>query len=261
MKETRIKMDAMPLILSIETAALACSAALFKGGEAIGSKHDVESSYVHAERLLPLIHEVLEETAQTKEDLSAVIVSEGPGSYTGLRIGVATAKGLCNALRIPLISMDTLESLSVQARRLKNESWDAIICVLDARRDEVYTATFGSTSNRWKKVQETRALVIDPETPFEKLFPFAANCQKVIVIGDAAQKTKRLMGESANHWTFIEAHPNALDAGHTAVKKMSTQAFEDVAYFEPKYLKEFIAGKPRDPFGLRQHSIDIQLKP
>ena len=254
-------MNEEPLILSIETAGYACSAALLKGRETLGSKHEIESSYVHAERLLPLINEILEESGRTKQDLNAVIVSAGPGSYTGLRIGVATAKGLCHALRIPLISIDTLESLSVQALRITNNSWDAIICVLDARRDEVYTATFEAVSAGWTNVQDTRALVLDTDTPIDIFFPHAARCEKVVVIGDAAQKTKDLLGEKTSHWTFIEAHPNAVDAGLAAEQKMRAQTFADVAYFEPKYLKEFIAGKPRDPFGLRKSSIDLKLKP
>ncbi len=245
-----------PLFLSIETAGHACSVALLSGRKTTESRHEVKASYIHAERLLPLIDEVLEAAGKTPKDLNAIIVSAGPGSYTGLRIGVSTGKGLCHALRIPLIAMDTLESLSVQARQISTTSWDAIVCVLDARRDEVYTATFAPLSNEWTKVQPTRALVIDSTAPLEQLFPDAAQGKNVVVIGDAAQKTQRLLGEKARLWTFLEEHPRAVDAGPSAEIKFAAKEFEDVAYFEPLYLKEFIAGTPKDPLGLRQNSID-----
>ena len=254
-------MDGKPLILSIETASLACSVALFQGEEPIAHRHEVDATYIHAERLLPLIDQVLVEAGKTHQDLQSVVVSAGPGSYTGLRIGVATAKGLCHALGIPLIAMDTLESLSYQAKRLVAEPCDAIICVLDARRDEVYTATFGSTGANWSKVSSTRALVLEAGASLQQLFPYAAQGKKVVVIGDAAWKTKDLLGEPASDWTFIQEYPQALDAGTSAALKYASKDFEDVAYFEPRYLKEFIAGTPRDPLGLRQRAIDKHTAP
>ena len=253
-------MDRKPVILSIESATLACSVALLQGEEVIAHRHEVDTTYIHAERLLPLIDDMLFDTKVAREDLNAVIVSSGPGSYTGLRIGVATAKGLCHALHIPFIAMDTLESLAYQASRLSPAPWDAVVCVLDARRDEVYTATFEPNGNIWTKGSATRALVLDPNIPLDPLFPLAAQHKNVVVIGDAAIKTQNLLGESASHWTFIQATPCARDAGACAAQKHAAGEFEDIAYFEPRYLKEFIAGVPRDPLGLRKRAIDNPAK-
>jgi tRNA threonylcarbamoyladenosine biosynthesis protein TsaB len=249
-------MSDIPLILSIETASLACSVAVFQGDKVITHRHDVGPSYVHAERLLPFVDQVLLDAGIASKDLSAISVSAGPGSYTGLRIGVATAKGLCHALGIPLIATDPLESMAFQTSRTTASPPDAVIAVMDARRDEVYTATFAPNGSGWTLAQPTRALVLEAEAGLEKLFPFAANQPNIVVIGDAAQKTQRLLGSLADSWTFIEGHPNAVDTHATATKRYANDQFEDLAYFEPRYLKEFIAGRPRDPLGLRNRAID-----
>lgn len=249
-------MSGMSLILAIETASLACSVALFEGEKVIAHRHDIGPSYVHAERLLPFIDEVLRDAGIASKDLSAIAVSAGPGSYTGLRIGVATAKGLCHALEIPLIATDTLESLAFQASRMTSHQPDAVVAVLDARRDEVYTATYAPTAAGWTLVEPTRALILEPRVDLDELFPFAANHSNTLVIGDAAQKTQRLLGSLTDSWTFIEGHPNAMDTCVPAALRYVNRQFEDLAYFEPRYLKEFIAGKPRDPLGLRNRAID-----
>ena len=249
-------MSSMPLILAIETATLACSVAVFEGEKVIAHRHDIGPSYVHAERLLPFIDDVLRDAGIASKELSAIAVSAGPGSYTGLRIGVATAKGLCHALEIPLIATDTLESLAFQASRMTTRPPDAVVAVLDARRDEVYTATYAPNGSGWTVVEPTRALILEPHVGLDHLFPFAANHSHVVVIGDAAQKTQRLLSSLTDSWSFIEGHPNAMDTCAPATRRFVHREFEDLAYFEPRYLKEFIAGTPRDPLGLRNRAID-----
>ena len=249
-------MSSMPLILAIETATLACSVAVFEGEKVIAHRHDIGPSYVHAERLLPFIDHVLRDAGIASKELSAIAVSAGPGSYTGLRIGVATAKGLCHALEIPLIATDTLESLAFQASRMTTRTPDAVVAVLDARRDEVYTATYAPNGSGWTVVEPTRALILEPHVGLDLLFPFAASHSHVVVIGDAAQKTQRLLSSLTDSWSFIEGHPNAMDTCAPVTRRFANREFENLAYFEPRYLKEFIAGTPRDPLGLRNRALD-----
>ena len=242
------------LVLSIETATLACSVALFEDRKVLGRISEVAHEHIHAERLLPLIDQIMKDHGKNRNQLTAVAVSSGPGSYTGLRIGVSTAKGICHALKIPLIPVGSLESLAHQTARSKQGPWEAIVAVLDARRDEVFTATFTPSSDGSFTSGEVRALVLDQPLPV--LFPQACDLQRVCVIGDAAEKTQTLLGEQAEHWTFIQCYPDAQDAWQPALAAIKDRAFADVASFAPRYLKEFIAGKPRDPLGLRSRSAE-----
>lgn len=245
------------LVLSIETATLACSVALFEDQKILGRISEVSHAYIHAESLLPLIDQIIKDHGKTRNQLTAVAVSSGPGSYTGLRIGVSTAKGICHALNIPLIPVGSLESLAHQAVRSNEGPWDVILTVLDARRDEVFTATFIPASDGSFTSGEVRALVLDQ--PLPELFPKACDLPRVCVIGDAAEKTQTLLGERVAHWTFIQCYPDAQDAWKPALSAIKDRAFADVAYFEPRYLKEFIAGKPRDLLGLRSRSAEKNL--
>ncbi|MHA6279439.1 tRNA (adenosine(37)-N6)-threonylcarbamoyltransferase complex dimerization subunit type 1 TsaB [Salinimicrobium sp. CAU 1759] len=218
------------MILCIETATTNCSVALGKNGKLLALKEDYSNSYSHAERLHIFIEEILKENELQAKDLSAIAVSKGPGSYTGLRIGVSAAKGLCFALDLPLISVPTLKSFALQ---VKQEKDGFIIPLLDARRMEVYSAGFTSEN---RKVFDTRAEILTPDS-FSKYLENAA----VTFIGNGVEKFRNI----CNHpnATFIEDKlPSAAEMLILAEEKFQKKKFEDVAYFEPYYLKDFQAG-------------------
>lgn len=241
-----------PLILCIETSTRQCSVALGRGAKLIGHAAESNETYIHAERLLPLIDEVLSDAKESRTSLNAVVISAGPGSYTGLRIGTATAKGLCHALGIPLIAIDTLELLARQAVRTGLPGNELCVTVLDARREEVFTATYACVEGSTDQLEPTRAVILD-EQPFEKAFPKAVQFAQACVIGDAVKKTARALSPHFPAWTFHTCYPDAQDALIPGFEAFNRQSFADVAYFEPQYLKDFIAGKAKDPFGLRSN--------
>ena len=172
--------------------------------------------------------QILEENGLTVEDLDAIAVSKGPGSYTGLRIGVSAAKGLCFSLNIPLISIPTLQLL---AKKLEGEN-DLVIPMLDARRMEVYSAVFDSAG---KQLRETRAEVLE-ETSFEDYLE-----KKVHFIGNGVAKFEEIC-KSPNAVFHKMEFPSAKEMAQIAEMKYKKSDIEDVAYFEPYYLKDFIAG-------------------
>jgi len=213
-------------ILNIETATKNCSVSISKDGNLIALKEICEANFSHAEKLHSFIKDTLKESKLTFENLSAIAISKGPGSYTGLRIGVSSAKGLCFALDIPLISVLTLEVL---AYAIKVED-GYIIPLLDARRQEVYTAVFDSD---YKLVKETYNYILE-ETSFSEYL----NTNKVTFLGDGATKTKDIINHP--NATFLEDYfPSAKEMVSLSYKKFQNAAFEDVAYFEPFYLKDF----------------------
>jgi len=219
-------------ILNIETATTNCSVSISKNGETIVLKEDNDKSYSHAERLHVYIDSALKEAGIAGADLSAIAISKGPGSYTGLRIGVSTAKGLCFALDKPLIAVPTLEALANQAP----VNHGVVVAMLDARRMEVYSAIYDSNYN---EIRATEAQILDENA-------FAENLQKgkVSFIGDGVEKTKTLITNS--NAIFIENKlPSANEMSALAYKKYQSNDFEDVAYFEPYYLKDFVALKPK----------------
>jgi tRNA threonylcarbamoyladenosine biosynthesis protein TsaB len=238
-------------ILAIETSTLSCSVALFEGDACVHAEQRCKEQHVHASNLLPMIDAALVAAEWQASDLAAVAVCAGPGSYTGLRIGTSTAKGICHAQTIPLIAINSLE---IQAYHAAGDgglqAGVTVIAVMDARRDEVYTQTFRWSGERFDALNETRALVIDSGVAIETLFPHAA--ENTIVVGDAADKTQRLLADTGLNWRFIAAHPTAECARIPARNAWAAQRFEDVAYFTPAYLKDFQAGKPKDPLGLRK---------
>jgi tRNA threonylcarbamoyladenosine biosynthesis protein TsaB len=218
------------VILCIETATTNCSVALGEKGKLLALKEDYSNSYSHAERLHIFIEEILKENGLQAKDLSAIAVSKGPGSYTGLRIGVSAAKGLCFALDLPLISIPTLKSFALQ---VKQEKDGFIIPLLDARRMEVYTAGFTSEN---QKVFDTRAQILTPDS-FSKYLENAA----VTFIGNGVEKFRNICTHP--NATFIEDKlPSAAEMVILAEEKFQKKKFEDVAYFEPYYLKDFQAG-------------------
>ncbi len=174
--------------------------------------------------------EILKENALKGSDLSAIAVSKGPGSYTGLRIGVSAAKGLCFSLDIPLIAIPTLESL---AQQVKEEEGDCIIPLLDARRMEVYTAGFTAAKNA---LFDTRAEILD-----ENSFSEYLKKGRVTFIGNGVEKFSKICSHE-NAVFKPEALPSAREMVRLAEEKFQKGLFEDVAYFEPYYLKDFQAG-------------------
>ncbi len=226
----------MAYILNIESSTKNCSVCISKDGELINIREINEGQFSHAEKLHPFIEEVIRESNISFADLNAVAVSKGPGSYTGLRIGVSAAKGLCYTLGIPLISVDTLQVLASAA---KVEEDALIIPLLDARRMEVYGAVFNSV---YKKIRETEAEIID-----EKSFATYLQKGKVCFLGDGAEKCKTVIKDKKA--VFLDGYyPSSKQMIPFSTQKFKNSEFEDVAYFEPFYLKDFIAGKPKSYF-------------
>lgn len=218
----------MPLILCIETATTNCSVAVVKNGKLLALKEDNSKSYSHAERLHVYIQEVLQDANISKDELQAIAVSKGPGSYTGLRIGVSAAKGLCFALDVPLISVPTLQSLAMQVE----EKDGIIIPMLDARRMEVYAAVYDTDYN---EIRETRAEILD-----ENSYANYLEKGRVYFIGNGVEKFKNICAHP--NAVFMEnGLPSAREMCSIANKKFRESDFEDTAYFEPFYLKDFIS--------------------
>jgi tRNA threonylcarbamoyladenosine biosynthesis protein TsaB len=213
-------------ILNIETATKNCSVSLAKNGETILCKEIAEQGYSHAERLHVFIEEILKEAKVNFNDLSAIAVSKGPGSYTGLRIGVSAAKGLCYALGIPLIAIDTL---TILANQIKVEN-GLIIPMIDARRMEVYSAIFNSYS---EKIREVQAEILTEES-------FNSVNETIHFVGDSSEKAKSVL--TKNNFVFHDAvvFPSANEMSALSYSKFQNNDFEDVAYFEPYYLKDFM---------------------
>ncbi|MFV8226283.1 tRNA (adenosine(37)-N6)-threonylcarbamoyltransferase complex dimerization subunit type 1 TsaB [Christiangramia aquimixticola] len=219
----------MAIILCLETATTNCSVGLAKDGKIISLKEDNSKGYSHAEKLHVFIEEVLKEAGLTTGDLHAIAVSKGPGSYTGLRIGVSAAKGLCFSLEIPLISVPTLDLL---AGKLKGED-GVLISMLDARRMEVYSAVYDSQLNQ---IRDTKAQILD-ENSFEEYLKDS----KVHFIGNGVAKFREIIS-SENAVFHEQVFPSAVEMAEIAELKHKKSDTEDVAYFEPYYLKDFIAG-------------------
>lgn len=216
----------MIYILNIETATNNCSVALAKEGRTILCKEIAEEGYSHAERLHVLIEEIIKEAGITFQDLSAIAVSQGPGSYTGLRIGVSAAKGLCYALEIPLIAVDTLQVLASQA----NVSDGLIIPMLDARRMEVYSAIFTPNFDKKRAVQAE----IITESSFENLQ------ETLYFIGDCTEKCKPVLTKENFIFLGDIKYPSAKEMSFLSFEKYKKNDIVDVAYFEPYYLKDFM---------------------
>ncbi|OAD90554.1 tRNA N6-adenosine(37)-N6-threonylcarbamoyltransferase complex dimerization subunit TsaB [Aequorivita soesokkakensis] len=219
----------MAIILCIETSTTNCSVAIAVDGEIKAIREENNKQYSHAEKLHVFIEQVLNDANLDKSRLNAVAVSKGPGSYTGLRIGVSAAKGLCFALDIPLISTFTLQVLVQQA--VCEDCY--IIPLLDARRMEVYSAVFNSGK---KQIRETKAEILD-----ENSFSDYLNERKTIFIGDGSNKFESLC-KHENAVFHKDAIPSSADMAAMAEAKYKISDFENVAYFEPFYLKEFILG-------------------
>ena len=216
----------MTYILNLETATKNCSVSISQNGKTILCKEMAEAGYSHAEKLHVFIEECLKESNITFKELSAIAVSQGPGSYTGLRIGVSAAKGLCFALDIPLIAIDTLQVLASKL----TISEGIIIPMIDARRMEVYSAIFTS---KFDKIREVQAEILTENS-------FKGISETIHFVGDCAEKAKTVLTNA--NFIFHEEiiYPSANEMGVLSYQKFQQNEFEDVAYFEPYYLKDFM---------------------
>ncbi len=220
-------------ILHIETSSINCSVAISINSNIISCVEQIEAN-IHASQLTLFIEQVLLQASISLNDLDAVSVGAGPGSYTGLRIGVSTAKGLCYALGIPLISCSSLYNLYSKAKDLVQNENVQIIPLIDARRMEVYSCRYNFNG---EILEQANALIIDQDT-------FKSQLEKhpTLFIGDGAAKVEALY-QNNTQATFSLAYPSAMNMLEEALLKFEKKSFEDVAYFEPFYLKEFYFNK------------------
>ncbi|MRT15751.1 tRNA (adenosine(37)-N6)-threonylcarbamoyltransferase complex dimerization subunit type 1 TsaB [Vitellibacter sp. q18] len=219
----------MATILCLETATTNCSVALAVDGEIRALREENNQKFSHAEKLHLFIESVLKEAQIPKENLQAVAISKGPGSYTGLRIGVSAAKGLCFALDLPLLATPTLHVLAQQIE----DSCEFIVPLIDARRMEVYSAVFDAEKNQ---LRDTKAEILKEDSFLDYL-----SKGKTIFIGDGAAKFEAICThENAVFRTSLV--PSAREMAVLANRKYEKSDTENVAYFEPYYLKEFMLG-------------------
>ena len=226
------------MILCLETATPVCSVALNANCCTIALR-ETEGQNAHSEKITNFIREVMEVARIEYSQLDAVAVSKGPGSYTGLRIGVSTAKGICYAADLPLMAIDTLEAMAYGMKtKLGSQIGenDLLIPMIDARRMEVYASIFDANLN---KINDTAALVID-ENSFEDL----RKEHRLWLFGDGAPKLKKTFENQPNITIIDGFKPSAAYMLPLVDKALKERDFVDVAYFEPFYLKDFVAGKP-----------------
>ena len=226
----------MSIILGIETATKVCSIALSKDDELLAIE-EVGGEYSHAENVTNFIEKVVKKANIQFNDIDAIAVSKGPGSYTGLRIGVSSAKGLCYALNKPLIAIDTLQAMALRMAKQTTDK-NLLFCpMIDARRMEVYTAIYNASN---ELIEPISAKIID-ENSFSQLL----TKQKVLFFGDGAEKCKIIFEQHSNALFNDDILPSATEINELALKKLNNNELEDVAYFEPFYLKDFIATTPK----------------
>ncbi|PQB05129.1 tRNA (adenosine(37)-N6)-threonylcarbamoyltransferase complex dimerization subunit type 1 TsaB [Aureitalea marina] len=218
----------MTRILCLETASTNCSVALSVDGSVAAFKEDNGRNYSHSESLHVFIEQMLDQAGVSLSELGAIAVSKGPGSYTGLRIGVSAAKGLCFSLDIPLIAIPTLDNLAMQV-----DAEGLIVPMLDARRMEVYTAVYDQDH---QILEPTRAQVLGGDSFSDQL-----EKGKMTFLGGGAVKFKEIC-EHPNAVFNTELQPSARAMASKAQKFFDSERFEDVAYFEPYYLKDFMPG-------------------
>jgi tRNA threonylcarbamoyladenosine biosynthesis protein TsaB len=219
----------MAYILNLETSTKNCSVSLAENGKTVLCKEISEQGFSHAEKLHVFIEEILQEVNINITQLEAIAVSKGPGSYTGLRIGVSSAKGLCYALGIPLISIDTMQILAKKVAVTDG----LIVPMIDARRMEVYSAVFDFNHN---KISEVKAEVLT-ENSYQDFD------QNVYFIGDCQEKCKTVLIKDNFKFLPEIVFPSANEMSALSFEKFQNNDFEDVAYFEPFYLKDFMLTK------------------
>ena len=220
--------------LLIESSSKNCSIALCSNDEILAVREEAGDQFVHSEKLHVFIKDVMEEANFSYENLDAVCVGKGPGSYTGLRIGVSAAKGICYASEKPLIALD---SLTILASSLFNKTEGVIVPLMDARRMEVYQAVYSSEG---EMIEPITAKIIDESS-------YVALLEKgpVAFIGDGCEKAAEVINHPNATFHLDIAYPSTKQMKALSIKQYDDRAFEDVAYFEPFYLKDFVAGKPK----------------
>lgn len=231
----------MSLILHIETATDVCSVSIAKNGVLLGTVESTEGKS-HARMLNSFIEELLRKEGVQFNELTAVAVSKGPGSYTGLRIGVAAAKGFCYALNIPLIAINTLQAMtafliSKDAKNFQSQESFLFAPLIDARRMEVYTAVF---NNQLHFMENTKAEIISQDS-----FKAYSEENKIIFFGDGEAKSKAVLQHSGNAIFVEDFKASATGMIALAQADFEEKKFEDIAYFEPFYLKDFVSNQPR----------------
>ncbi|MDA3944962.1 MAG: tRNA (adenosine(37)-N6)-threonylcarbamoyltransferase complex dimerization subunit type 1 TsaB [Bacteroidetes bacterium] len=228
----------MTTILLIETATAACSVGIARNGKLLAMRETLDQRS-HAEFITVFIDELMQETGLTYDELDAVALSKGPGSYTGLRIGVSTAKGICYAMDKPLIAIETLYAMAAGVHRNFQHELDEndLLCpMIDARRMEVYTAVFDA---QMQVVLPTEALVID-----DKSFEDLLEKQRMVFFGDGSEKCREALAANRNALFLADVNPSVSFMVEAAFDAYARESFEDAAYFEPFYLKDFVAGIP-----------------
>lgn len=214
-------------ILYLETSSKNCSVAISDGEKLLCSTEEISENYKQSESLHTFVEWALEGANLSMKDIEAVSLGKGPGSYTGLRIGAASAKGFCYGLKIPLIAVNSMESMIMP---FLGQNYEMIIPLIDARRMEVYTAVYDGISG--KELIPTEAKILD-ETSFEEL-----KDKKVLFVGDGALKAKEIL-QLPNAEFNTDIYPSAQYLIKKTLEKIKKDDFEDIAYFEPFYLKDF----------------------
>lgn len=221
----------MALILSLETSTTVCSVALQRDSTLLTSM-EVHIQKSHSQILTLLCEQAITNCNLKFSDIDAFAVSAGPGSYTGLRIGTSTIKGFCYALEKPMIAVNTLEAMARVFNRYNKEEY--LVCpMIDARRMEVYNLLTDANNTI---IEPTAPRIID-----ETFLSSYLEQQKVAFIGNGAEKTKSVLGHYSNARFFNSIHPSAVGIAEIAAQKFEDGRFEDLAYFEPDYLKEFVS--------------------
>jgi tRNA threonylcarbamoyladenosine biosynthesis protein TsaB len=229
----------MSLLLSLETSSPICSVALHNiaDGRLLGQT-ELRLEKSHSTHLTVLIEQLIANTGYTLAGLAAVAVSDGPGSYTGLRIGAAAAKGLCFALDVPLVTVGTLPALAHQVATRTPRAEDWLYCpMLDARRQEVYTALYRADG---QPVLLPTNLVLDADSLAEHLAHHS-----LLFFGSGAAKFQPLVSTNSMAVFLTEVQPSAISTGELALGAYQRQEFQDVAYYEPFYLKEVYTTTPK----------------
>ncbi|AZA72495.1 tRNA (adenosine(37)-N6)-threonylcarbamoyltransferase complex dimerization subunit type 1 TsaB [Chryseobacterium indoltheticum] len=214
-------------ILYLETSSKNCSVAISDGEKLLCSTEEISENYKQSESLHTFVEWALEGANLSMKDIEAVSLGKGPGSYTGLRIGAASAKGFCYGLKIPLIAVNSMESM---IEPFVGQNYEMIIPLVDARRMEVYTAVYDGISG--EELIPTEAKILD-ETSFEEL-----KDKKVLFVGDGALKAKEIL-KLLNAEFNTDIYPSAQHLIKKTLEKIKNEDFEDIAYFEPFYLKDF----------------------
>jgi tRNA threonylcarbamoyladenosine biosynthesis protein TsaB len=214
-------------ILYLETSSKNCSVAISDDEKLLCVTEEVSENYKQSESLHSFVEWALEGAELSIKDIDAVCLGKGPGSYTGLRIGAASAKGFCYGLHIPLVAVNSLESMK---EPFLGQNYDLVIPLVDARRMEVYTAVYDGITG--EELVPTEAKVLD-ENSFEEF-----KDKKVIFVGDGAKKAKEIL-QLPNAEFNEDIYPSAQYLVKKTLEKIKNKDFEDIAYFEPFYLKEF----------------------